>query len=207
MYKLFHAPGSAAMAPHIMLVEIGAPYELVSLDMAAGAHKAPDYLKINPNGRVPTLLDGDQIVYESAAIVMYLADRHPEAGLAPAPGSKERGAYYQWLTWLTNTLQDTYVSYFGASRYAASESAQAEVKAMAEQRLQPLFAILDQALASGPYLLGTKCSAPDIYLTMLARWSRNMAKPASTYPNIKRCVDLVRARPSVGRVFEIEGLS
>jgi glutathione S-transferase len=207
MYKLFHAPGSAAMAPHIMLVETGAPYELVSLDMAAGAHKAPDYLKINPNGRVPTLLDGDQIVYESAAIVMYLADRHPETGLAPAPGSKERGAYYQWLTWLTNTLQDTYVSYFGASRYAASEGAQAEVKAMAEQRLQPLFAILDQALATGPYLLGAKCSAPDIYLTMLARWSRNMAKPATTYPNIKRCVDLVRARPAVGRVFEIEGLS
>ena len=207
MYKLFYSPGSAAMAPHAVLEEIGAPYEPVLVDTKAGAHKRPDYLKLNPNGRVPTLVDGDQVVYESAAIVMHLADKHPEAGLAPAPGTPERGRYYQWLTYLTNTVQEAYMSHFHADYYARSEAAIAEVKATAEARLQPMFRIIDTALADGPYLLGQRFSAADIYLMMLARWSRNMAKPAATYPNIKRCVDLVRARPAVERMFKAEGLT
>jgi len=207
MYKLFYAPGSAAMAPHAVLEEIGVPYEPILVDMSAGAHKRPDYLELNPNGRVPTLVDGDQVVFESAAIVLHLADKHPEAGLAPPLGAPERGRYYQWLVYLTNTVQEAYISYFHADYYAKSAGAIAEVKATSEARLQPLFKIIDGALADGPYLLGKRFSAADIYLMMLARWSRNMAKPATAYPNIKRCVDLVRARPAVERMFKAEGLT
>ena len=86
MYKLFYSPGSAALAPHAALEETGAAHELVLVDMKSNAHKKPDYLKLNPAGRVPTLVDGDQVVFESAAIMMHLADKHPASGLAPAPG-------------------------------------------------------------------------------------------------------------------------
>ncbi len=207
MYKLFYSPGSAAMAPHAALEETGAPHELVLVDMKSNAHKAPDYLKLNPNGRVPTLVDGDQVVYESAAIMMHLADKHPNSGLAPAPGTPERARYYQWLVYMTNTVQEAYISYFHADYYAKSDAAIAEVKATSEARLQPLFAVLDKALENGPYLLGERLSGADIFLMMMARWSRNMAKPAATYPNIKRCVDLVLARPAVQRMMKAEGLA
>lgn len=207
MYKLFYSPGSAAMAPHAALEETGAPHELVLVDMKSNAHKAPDYLKLNPNGRVPTLVDGDQVIYESAAIMMHIADKHPNSGLAPAPGTPERARYYQWLVYMTNTVQEAYMSYFHADYYAKSDAAIAEVKATSEARLQPLFAVLDKALEKGPYLLGERFSGADIFLMMMARWSRNMAKPASTYPNIKRCVDLVLARPAVQRMMKAEGLA
>jgi len=206
MYTLFYSPGAAGMAPHGMLQEIGAPHRLVEIDMKAGAQRAPEFLKISPNGRIPALLDGEQAIFESAAIVMHLADKHPEAGLAPPPGTPERAIYYQWLVFLTNTVQETFMGYFYPGRYATDEAAMANVKATAVERLQPLFSIIDRALAKGPYFLGDRYSAADLYLVMLARWSRNMPKPAATYPNIKRCVDLVRARPAVERLFQVEGL-
>jgi glutathione S-transferase len=207
MYKLFYSPGSAAMAPHAALEETGAPHELVLVDTKSNAHKKPEYLKLNPNGRIPTLVDGDQVIYESAAIMLHLADKHPNSGLAPAVGTADRARYYQWLVYMTNTVQEAYIEYFHADYYAKTEPAQAEVKATAEARLQPMFGILDKALEKGPYLLGPAFSGADIFLMMMARWSRNMAKPAVTYPNIKRCVDQVLARPAVQRMMKAEGLS
>lgn len=206
MFKLFYSPGSAALAPHCALEEAGAAHEMVLVDTKSGAHKKPEYLKLNPNGRVPTLAHGDFAMYESAAIMMHIADCHPASGLAPAIGTPERGRYYQWVIYQTNTVQEAYMQYFHADHYG-SPAAHADIKATAEQRLQPMFAILDAALAAGPYLLGQRFSAADIFLTMMARWSRNMAKPATTYPNIKRCVDLVMARPAIQRAFKAEGLS
>ncbi|MBI1776561.1 MAG: glutathione S-transferase family protein [Proteobacteria bacterium] len=207
MYKLFYAPGSAAMAPHAVLEEIGAPHELVRVDTAVGAHKRPDYLKLNPHGRVPTLVDGDLVIYEAAAITLHLADGHPNSGLAPALGMPERARYYQYLVYLTNTVQEAFIQYYHAEYSAESEAARAEVKAMAERRLSGMWEKLDAALAKpGPYLLGEQFSAADLYLMMLARWSRNMAKPATSHPHMKRLIDRVRARPAVERMMRAEGL-
>ena len=105
MLQLHYYPGTAAMTPHILLEEMGVPFELVLVDRAADAHKRPDYLKLNPNGLIPVLTDGDFVLYETAAICLYLCDRYPAAGLAPDLGSAERAQFYKWLVWLTNTLQ------------------------------------------------------------------------------------------------------
>ncbi len=207
MYKLFYSPGSAAMAPHALLEEIGGPFELVKVDTRSGEHKKAEYLKLNPNGRVPTLVDGDQVIYETAAIMLHLVDRHPGSGLAPAVGSAERAMFYQWLVYMTNTVQEAYIEYYHPEYYAKTEAGQAEVKAVSEERLQPMFAVLDKALEKGPFLLGATFSAADIFLMMMARWSRNMKKPAATYPNIKRCVDAVMARPATQRMMKTQGLS
>src|SRR3546814_13734279 len=105
MYKLYWNAGSAAMAPHAVLQEIGARYELIELDLARGQHREPAYLKLNPNARVPTLvIDDTQVIYESASICMYLADRHPAAGLAPAIDAPARGPSLPSLAYMPHPL-------------------------------------------------------------------------------------------------------
>lgn len=110
--QLYYFPGNASMAPHILLEELGVPYALSLVDRDHGEHKSPAYLKLNPNGLIPVLVDGDLVLYESAAICLHLCDTHPEAGLAPAPGSAERAHFYKWLVWMTNTMQATLLAYF-----------------------------------------------------------------------------------------------
>ena len=122
MLQLHYYPGTAAMTPHILLEERGVPFELVLVDRAADAHKRPDYLKLNPNGLIPVLTDGDFVLYETAAICLYLCDRYPAAGLAPDLGSAERAQFYKWLVWLTNTLQTALIIYFYPERWVVERS-------------------------------------------------------------------------------------
>jgi glutathione S-transferase len=208
MYKLFYAPGSAAMAPHAVLEEIGAKYELVAVDLQKKAHLKPEYLKLNPKGRVPVLVDGDFILTESAAIIMHLCDRHPEAKLAPALGTNERAHWYQWLLYLTNTLQPAFLEYFYPERsFPDAPKTQQQLKASAERRLAGMFIYIDSELAArGPYLLGETFSAADIFMHMLARWSRWFEKPAYRYIHIKQLTDRVRARPAVQRMMQAQGI-
>ena len=105
MYSLYYSPGAASMVVHWLLIELGVPHELRLVDTAAQQQKSPEYLKLNPNGVVPTLLDGDQPLYEAAALTLHLADRHADAGFAPALDDPQRGAYLQWMLNIANTLQ------------------------------------------------------------------------------------------------------
>jgi len=195
------------MAPHAALEEIGTPFELILVDTKAGAHKRPDYLKLNPNGRVPTLVHDDLAIYESAAIAMHLADWSLASRLAPQIGAPARALYYQWMVYLTNTVQEAYMHYFHPENFCSHPAAHDDIKRVAECRLQSMFVILDTALAKGPYLLGPQFCAADLFLMMLVRWSRNMTNPAANFANIKRCFDLVRARPAVERMYQAQGLS
>ena len=105
MVQLHYAPGNASMTPHMLLEELGVPFELKQVDRDKNAHKSPEYLKLNPNGLIPVLIDGDLVLYETAAIVLHLVDTHPAAGLAPAVGTAERAQFYKWLVWLCASLQ------------------------------------------------------------------------------------------------------
>ena len=87
MIQLHYYPGNASFAPHLLLEELGTPFELQYVDRTVGAHKAPAYLKLNPNGLIPVLVDGDLVLYETAAICLHLADTHPKSGFAPNPGT------------------------------------------------------------------------------------------------------------------------
>ena len=208
MYKLYYYPGNANLVPHIALQEIGAKYELVLLDRDRQAHKAPEYLKLNPHGRIPTLVDGDLVLYETAAICLHLADRHPEARLAPELGRAERAHFYKWLIYLTNTVQSEMIAYFYPQRWASSEAGAADVKRHAEQHLDSMFDTIEQSLGQqGPFLVGNRYSVADPYLLMLARWSRGFARPARTLPRIGRLLETVMARPAVQRAFAAEGLA
>ncbi|HYG86476.1 MAG TPA: glutathione S-transferase family protein [Azospirillum sp.] len=204
MYTLYLLPSSAAMAPHVLLREIGAPFEPVVLDGARAEHKAPAYLKLNPMGRVPTLTDGDLVIFESAAICLHLADKHPDSGLAPPVGSPERARFYQWLVFMTNTVQADMMLYFYPERFAPAEDAE-RVKAMAVDRLMGHFALLDAELEGREFLLGERLSVLDVYLFMLARWTRHMPRKARDLPNLGPFLARIHARPSVQAVYAAEG--
>jgi len=212
MLELHYYPGTAAMVPHILLEEIGAPYQRVLVDRMQNAHKAPDYLKLNPNGLIPVLVDADLVLYETAAICLHLCDTHPEAALAPDLGTAERAHFYKWLMWLTNTLQATLIIYFYPERsvFPGNTAGAAEVKAQAEARIGGLLDQLDAELArhGGPWFTGQAYSALDAYVFTLCRWTRNFSSPAArTRPHLGPYLQRMLARPAVQRVFAAEALA
>ena len=208
MIELHYYPGNASMAPHLLLEELGVPFEFVLVDRTQGAHKTPTYLALNPNGLIPVLVDGDLVMYESAAICLHLTDTHPQAGLAPAPGTPERAHFYKWLVWLTNTLQATLIVYFYPERWADAPDAVAQVKAHAQARADALLDQLDAQLAShgGPWLLGDTFGAADAYALMLCRWTRGFDRPARSLAQLGPYLQRVLARPAAQRVFAREAL-
>lgn len=195
------------MAPHAVLREIGCPFELIRVDISKGENRDPAYLALNPNARVPTLLAGGRVIYESAAILLYLCEAHPEARLMPPVDDPRRGEFLQWLFWLTNTLQEDLQHWWHADNYLDTEAARHELKHVSERRLGRMFSELDSRLGEvGPYMLGADFSAVDIFLVMLCRWTRAMAKPATSYPNLNRLIGLVTARPAWAAMMQAEGI-
>jgi len=206
MYRLFYYPGNANLAPHILLEEAKAPFELVLVDREKQGQKDVEYLRLNPNGRIPTLVDGDQVLFEAAALCLHIADRHPEAELAPAPGTGDRSHFYKWLIFLTNTIQPDYMAFRYPENYTADPAGLVGVRQKAEQRLESGLTVLDAALRDGPYLVGNRYSACDAYLFMLGTWARRLTRPLMRLPGLRRALDAVAERPAVGRACASEGL-
>ncbi len=203
--KLFYFPGNANLAPHMVLEEMGVPYELVLVDRATNAHKSAEYMKLNPMGRIPTYVDGDLVISETAAICLHLADKHHM--LAPALGTAERGRFYSWLMYLTNTVQAELIFYFYPEKIAQGDAARAEIKASEEARVSGMFDTIEQTLADGrPYLLGQSYTILDPYLLMLGRWTRNMARPARDLPKTGAYMRRLLERPAIQRTFAQENL-
>ena len=206
MYALYYYPGNASLLPHMMLREIGAPFELRLVDRGANAHKSPDYLRLNPNGLIPVLIDGDLVLYETAAVALHLCDRHPDARLAPPLGTDERAQFYKWMMHFTNTLQPTFLTYFYPDRYVAEPSTVPLVKARAEERLDGMFDLVAAELGDRPWVLGERFSAADLFLALLIRWGRGMKRPPRTIATLGRLAERVLARPAVQAAIEAEGL-
>jgi len=207
MYTLYYSPGTASMVVHLALLEIGAPYELKLIDFDAGAQRDPAYLALNPGGRVPTLLIDGRPVSESAALLMVLAERHPEARLAPAPGTPEREAWHQWILYLSTTVAATFRFWFYPQDLGATEHPPAVREAL-QRRIEGAWDRIDAHLAAhGPWLLGREFSGADLLLTMLMRWSRRMPRPATEWPALAALATRVRSRASWKRLYELEGLT
>ncbi len=211
MLQLHYYPSTASMAPHILLEEIGAPFELVLVDRTHNVHKTQQYLQLNPNGLIPSLTQGDLVLYESAAICLHLCDGHPQARLAPPVGTPQRAHFYKWLVWLTNTLQATLIVYFYPERWvnAGNSVGIAEVQAHSASRVRILLEMLDRELErhGGPWLLGDSYTALDPYAMMLCRWTRNFEQPARSRPQLGPYLQRVLERPAVQRAFATEQLA
>lgn len=211
MITLHYFPSNASFAPHVLLREIGVPFQLQLVDRNQAAHKSPEYLKLNPNGLIPVLVDGELVLYETAAVLMHLADTHPAAGMAPALGTAERAHYYKWMFWLSNTMQATLIHYFYPDRLVAEGNAEgaAQVKAAAAAKVLGCLAQLDAQLAGhgGPWLFGSTFSAADPLAFMLCRWTRGFAsKPARDFAHLGPYLQRMLARPAVQAAIAEEKL-
>jgi glutathione S-transferase len=205
MYTLYWSPGSASMAPHCCLEEAGAPYSLRRVAMGAGEHLSAEYLKLNPAGKVPTLVaENGFVMTESAAICMLIADRHPQARLAPAPDDMARGHFYMWLAHLTNTLQPAILRYYYSERFtSAADGAKAVVEKACEEVAAIWQRIENHLQAKGPYLLGDRFSATDIFCYMLSTWQDPCPDTYARFPGVKRLADLVSARPAIAKIAKV----
>jgi len=217
MLQLYYFPGNASLIVHLVLEEVGTPFALKYVDRDRAAHKAADYLALNPNGLIPVLVDdaprdGDGaplVLYETAAICMHLADSHPGAALLPALGTPARAHAYKWLAWCTNTLQAALVLYFYPERWADDAAGAAVVKAHAEMKIGAMLDQINAELArrGGPWFLGASFSILDPYVFVLCRWTRGFARPARSLPEIAPWLDRMLARPALQRAFATEKLS
>lgn len=205
-YQLYYYPGNASLLPHMALREAGATFQLRLVDRTQKAQRSPDYLRLNPNGFIPVLVDGDQTLFETAAIALHLVDRHPEAELAPPVGTPERAQFYKWMIHLTNTPQPEFRRWFYPGEHVGDPSAAPTVKETAGRRLIEMFDVIARQLGDGPWLLGGRFSAADLFLLMLIRWGRGLPRPAGTVPELRAHARRVLARPAVRETFAAEGI-
>ena len=198
-FALYWRPGTASMAPHAALAEIGVDYRLVEIGLEEAKEDA-GYRKLNPLGVVPTLLydDSGLVLTESAAILLYLGDRFPEARLAPA----ERADYYRWLVFMTNTVQTAMLRFFYPERYGCCD----DVKTAAERDAGEAFDILDRALEGRTWLAADHRTGADLFLFMVTRWGRRLEFPAWDRPNLRRHVLATLELSGVRRMLDEQGL-
>lgn len=210
MIQLHYYPGNASLIAHIVLEEVGVPFELLLVDRANAAHRSPAYLKLNPNGQIPVFVEGNLVLYETAAICLHLADTQPQAHLAPPLQTAERAHFYKWLVWCTNTLQAMLMHYFYAERMVNDGDAAAatQVRSRAEARAGGMLDQLDAQLAAHPdgWLLGARYSVVDPFALVLCRWTRGFGRPARSLPHLGPYLQRMLARPAVQRAFATEKL-
>jgi glutathione S-transferase len=205
-YTLYYAPGAASFAVHWLLVELGVEYEAVRLDLERQDQKGSHYLRLNPAGKVPTLIIDGEAHAETAALLMMIAEAHPGLGLVPAPGSPERFGFLQLYFYLANTLQPAFRAWFYPHEPAGPDQRDA-VMAHAREAIEEAWSRIDAMLeGKESYLFGDEMTVADYLLVMLMRWSRNMPKPAAAWPNLSAYLERVAAMTSLAEVQHREDL-
>lgn len=199
--KLFYSPGSCAMSPHIVLSEAGAAYTLDRVDLSTKTTESGAPLStINPQDAVPVLLleDGETLT-EGAAIVQFIADRHPDAGLLPPAGTLARAKVQQWLNYIATEMHKAHVPLFKADYpQAAKDIAIANVKRA--------YDFVSEALAGRPYLTGETFTVADAYLFTIVNWHRFIGLDLAPWPVLVDYQARIAARPGVQKAMAEEGL-
>ena len=201
MLKLFYASQTRAGRPRWLLEEIGAPYELARLDLSKGDHKKPEYLKINPNGTVPALVDGDLALFESAAICQYLADKFPDKRLAPPAGTPARGRYYQWIHYAMCGLEPPLVTMFMHTVMRPEAQRNPALVEEARGQLKPVLGVIEQALAGRTYIVGDEFTTADVMIASTLGWARMMGLIGTDLPNMTAYLDRMMKRPAMQRAI------
>jgi glutathione S-transferase len=207
MYQLFYYPRNASFAPHMLLAEMQVDYELVLVDRKTEAQKNPEYLKLNPTGRIPTVVFDGEAIYESAAICLFLCEQHPEKNLMPAQSTIERAKFYQWLFYLNASLQPELMVYFYPQKHSAVTSDHAAIKQAQQERVGAMLSLLDQELEGQAFLLGEMISACDFMLFMLLHWCSGFTQAPVSFPHLNRFLRNMSKRESVRKVCKLEETS
>ena len=197
--KLYHSPQSRSVRPRWLLEEAGATYDLVSLNLEAQDQKRPEYLKLNPNGTVPTLVDGDLVLFESAAICQYLADKFTAARLAPPVGTPARGLYYQWIHYAMSAIEPPLITIFMHTIRRPEGERIPRLVEEARPQLAGALGVVERALAGRTFLVGEGFTAADVMVGSTLAWARMMGMITGDLPATAGYIDRLIARPAYQR--------
>ena len=201
MLKLYHSGQSRSVRPRWMLEEIGTPYELVTLNLQDGDQRKPEYLKINPNGTVPALVDGEVRLFESAAICQYLADRFPDKKLAPPVGTPARGYYYQWIHFAMSTIEPPLLTIFLHTVMKPEAERLPQLVPPARDQLRAALGVLEQTLTGRTFLLGEDFSAADVMVASTLAWAQMLGLMGASAPTTAAYLGRLMGRPAFQRAM------
>jgi len=204
LFKLYYYPNNASLAPHFLLHHVQADYELLLVDKKSNAQKLANYLKLNPAGRIPTLVVDGQAIFESPAICIHICELHPEYELIPLIGDPKRPLFFQWLSFLNNTLQAELMVRYYPHKHTTDEVSIPSVIAAQDERIAEALSIINDQLENNEYLLGDKFSACDYFLFMLAGWSLPIKRSPMTFNHLALYLQRLSDNPTVKAVCELE---
>jgi glutathione S-transferase len=204
--KLYYAPGACSFASHIALEEIGLPYDTVKLNLAEGDQRKPEYLALNPRGRVPTLVVNGHVLTENVGIMTYLAGGYPEAKLWPKDTWHQAMAVSA-MAWISNTVHPAYGHLLRPARYVDGDVHQEAVKAKGKENFGKHLEEIDTLLKGRKWAIGNHYTVVDGYLLVFYRWGNRAGLPVKSLANYTALVDRVLARPAVKKVMADEGIT
>jgi glutathione S-transferase len=197
MLKLFYAPGSCALAPHIALEEAGAKYEAVRVDLRAKEQRKPEYLAINPKGRVPALVTDQGVLTENPAILAFVAQSFPEARLAPLDDAFAFAQVQAFNSYLCATLHVAHAHLNRGYRWADDSAAIAAMRKKAPQSIGECFELIGREMLAEPWVMGERCTICDPYLFTLARWLEDDGVDPALFPKVRDHRQRMSDRPAV----------
>jgi glutathione S-transferase len=207
MYKLYARKNSGSAAVEALLAVLGVDHELIDVKKEADGSAPSWYRAINPRGEVPGFeLPDKSFMTESAAMMIHLADAHPQAGLAPAVGAPARAQYLRWMIYLAAAPYNSDLRMYYPARYSTDPAHASAIKAKAIIDLARDFDVFANQLGEGPFILGQTMSAADIYAAMLFTWSDDVAGLFARQPKLKRLYDAVAAVPAIQKVWDRNGM-
>jgi len=204
--KLYYAPGACSFASHMVIEEVGIPYETQKLSLADGDQRKPEYLRLNPRGRVPTVVVDDQVLTENVGILSYFGGGYPQAGLWPKK-TWDQAKLMSTLAWLSNTVHPSFAQSFRPGRYVDGDAAQDAVKAKGRANFQGYLEEIDKLLEGHKWAIANQYTVADPYLLVFYRWGNRAKMPVHNLKNYSALVQRVMARPAVKKVMADEGIT
>lgn len=204
MYTLYWSTGCGSFAPHAALNEAGAQFNLIEIKLEANQHRTPEFLALNPRAQVPvlTLVDGT-VMTESVAMLLQIADCHPEVTLLPSPGSSQRALAYRWLVFCAVNLYEAGCRVSHPQYYTQNTTEHDGIRRRALNDLNDYWIMAAGAIEEGPFFFGANYSVIDICLLMIVQWHPDKHKLFERLPKLATLCDAVRERPAVDRIWHL----
>jgi glutathione S-transferase len=200
----FGVKGSCSLATHIALEEAGADYVFKKIDTSAGEQRTPDYLKINPKGRVPALITPDGVLTENVALLQYVADTHPKAKLAPSDPFA-RAKMNAFNAWLASTVHVNHAHKMRGARWSDDPAAHETMKAKVPQTMMESAAMIESQFLGSPWIMGDQYTVADGYLLVITNWCTGDGVDMSKFPKMLAHREAMLERPAVQRVLAMLG--
>jgi glutathione S-transferase len=204
MYTLYYAPGTCALATHIALEEVGAEYQATRLNFAAGEQRSPDYLQINPKGRVPALVTERGTLTETPALLAFVAQQHPAARLAPLEDAFAFARVQEFNSYLCSTVHVAHAHKMRGTRWTDDTAAVEAMKRKVPETMAACFELIEREMIRGPWVMGESYTICDPYLFTIARWLEGDGVDVSRFPQVKAHLERMEARPAVIRALDMQ---